>query len=96
MGRSRKSRGFRNDRELAEVATFGVCMMLDLDEPYIAAIVQPVASAAWRVVLDGTGSDKLTREAKRARRRLRRSCWSGSALVFLDAVITHAKSRPDA
>lgn len=93
MGRARRSRGFRSDRELAEVATFGVCMMLDLDEPYVAAVLQPVASAAWRLVLEGTCAGELEREAKRARRRLRRACWSGPALVFLDAVIAHARSR---
>ncbi len=93
MVRAGRSRRFRSDRELAEAATTGVCMMLDLDEPYIATVVQPVASAAWRVVLEGRGARELEREAKRARLRLRAACRSEPAVAFLEAVIRHARSR---
>jgi len=89
----RRARGFSSRTELAEVATMGVCVNLDVGDPHLAAALQPVARAAWARVADGGGPDELLREARRARRRLRLAVGATTERRFVEAVIAHARAE---
>lgn len=89
----RRARGFASETELAEVATMGVCVNLDVDEPFLASALQPVARAAWARVADGGGPDELLREARAAWRSLRLAVGAATERRFLDAVIAHARAE---
>jgi hypothetical protein len=89
----RRGRGFASRTELAEVATMGVCVNLDLGDAHLAAVLQPVARAAWGRVAEGGGPEELRREARRARRRLRLAVGATTERRFLEAVIAHARSE---
>ena len=89
----RRARGFASRTELAEVATMGVCANLDVGDPHLAAVLQPVARAAWARVAEGGGPDEILREARQARRRLRLAVGATTERRFLDAVIVHARAE---
>jgi hypothetical protein len=89
----RRARGFSSRTELAEVATMGVCANLDVGDPHLAAVLQPVARAAWARVAEGGGPDEILREARRARRRLRLAVGATVERRFLDAVIAYARAE---
>ena len=88
-----RARGFASRTELAEVATMGVCVNLDAGDVHLAAVLQPVARAAWARVAEGGGPDELLREARRARRRLKLAVGATIERRFLDAVIAHARAE---
>jgi len=87
------AKGFSSATELAELATLGVCVNLDVGDPHLAAALQPVARAAWARVADGGGPDELLHEARRARRRLRLAVGATTERRFLEAVIHHARAQ---
>lgn len=93
MGRRARRFAFASETELAEVATMGVCVNLDVDRPFLASALQPVARAAWARVADGGGPDELLREARVARRSLRLAVGAATERRFIEAVIAHARAE---
>lgn len=86
-------RGFADDTELAEIATLGVCVNLQVGEPLLAAALQPVAATAWARLAGDAAPDDLLREARRARRELRMAAGAVTERRFLDSVIRHARHQ---
>ncbi|MEW6581286.1 MAG: hypothetical protein AB1416_00810 [Actinomycetota bacterium] len=88
-----KKRGFRSDVEVAEIATQGVCVNLAVDEPLLAAALQPVARAAWGLVHGDTDPRELRREVARAERSLRLACFAQMERRFLKEVARYLDRR---
>jgi hypothetical protein len=82
-------RGFADDTELAEVASLGVRLNLEAGRIGLAAILQPVARAAWSRVA-GDHDDDLLAHAERARDALSLTVGAVTERRFLESVIAHA------
>lgn len=84
---------FRNDLEVAEIATMCVCANLEFEETHVAAALQPVARAAWELV-DGSGEvGLLRREVRKAESRLRLACFAQGERRFLKHVRRYLDGR---
>jgi len=86
-------RGFRDDLEVAEMATLGVCANLDFDQPLVAAALQPVARAAWELAGGEGDAETLRDELAAAEARLRDACFAQAERRFLQRVESYLDDR---
>lgn len=84
---------FTSDHEVAETATLGVCANLAVDEPLIAAALQPVARAAWELAGGEGDAEILRREIAAAESRLRDTCFANMERRFLRRVERYLDAR---
>jgi hypothetical protein len=84
---------FRDDLEVAEIATLGVCANLDFDQPLVAAALQPVARAAWELAGGEGDAEILRREVAVAEARLRDACFAQMERRFLRRVERYLDDR---
>lgn len=88
-------RGYADDAEMAECATLGVRVNLDCGRGAMAALLQPVARAAWGRVEDGGDDGRLREECLHALDALRLRVGATAERRFLRSVLAHL-DRPAA
>ena len=85
----REGRAFADDTELAETASLGVRLALDAGRGGMAAVLQPVARAAWARVEDGGDAGELLDACARAHDALRLRVGATGERRFLASVVAH-------